>query len=59
MVKTPRFHCRGVGSVPGQGSKTPHAVLHGWEKKKKLCPASRWLADGAGGKVWGAGGVKP
>ena len=25
-VNTPRFHWRGTGSIPGQGTKIPHAV---------------------------------
>ena len=31
LVKTPHFHCRGLGSVPGQGTKIPH-VMPGGEK---------------------------
>ena len=26
VVKTPCFHCRGIGSVPGQGTKILHAM---------------------------------
>ena len=25
-AETPRFHCRGMGSIPGQRTKTPHAT---------------------------------
>ena len=32
VVKTLGFHCRGISSIPGRGTKTPHAV---WPKKKK------------------------
>ena len=32
VVKTPCFQCRGMGSIPGQGTKIPQAV---WPKKKK------------------------
>ena len=33
MVKIPRFHCR--GSIPGQGTKIPHAAQRGQKKKKE------------------------
>lgn len=26
VVKTLCFHCRGTGSIPGQGTKIPHTV---------------------------------
>ena len=26
VVKSPRFHCRDMGSIPGQGTKIPHTV---------------------------------
>ena len=25
-AETPHFHCRGTGSIPGQGTKIPHAT---------------------------------
>ena len=29
VVKTPHFQCRfGMGSMPGQGTKIPHAMQH-------------------------------
>ena len=28
MAKTPHFHCRDTGSIPGWGTKIPHAVQH-------------------------------
>ena len=28
-------NARGVGSIPGQGTKIPHAALHHLKKKKK------------------------
>ena len=31
MVKTPCFHCRGRGSIPGRGTKIPHAT---WRSQK-------------------------
>ena len=31
VVKTPHFHSRGTGSVPGRGTKILHAA---WPKKK-------------------------
>ena len=35
VVKTPCFQCRGTGSIPGLGTKIPHAMLRGQKKKKK------------------------
>ena len=32
VVKTPHFHCEGMGSITGQEIKIPHAV---WPKKWK------------------------
>ena len=39
VVKTPCFQCRGVGSIPGQGTKIPHAMQYvaKKEKKKRIC----------------------
>ena len=51
MVRTPRFHCRGMGSIPGWGTKIPYAaclvkamvfpvVMYGcesWTVKKAEC----------------------
>ena len=34
MVKTPCFQCRSAGSIPGLGTKIPHAMLLGGKKKK-------------------------
>ena len=34
VVKTPHFHCRGVGSTPGRGAKIPHAARCCQKKKK-------------------------
>ena len=33
VVKTPCFHCRGKGSIPGWGTKLLHAVVQPKEKK--------------------------
>ena len=33
MVRTPRFHCYALGSVPGQGTKALQAARHGPKKK--------------------------
>ena len=30
MVETPRFRCRGTGSIPGLGTKIPHVAWRGW-----------------------------
>ena len=29
VVKSPRFHCRDMDSIPGQGTKIPHTVQCG------------------------------
>ena len=34
VVKTPCFDCRGMGSIPGQGTKILRAARHGQKKKK-------------------------
>ena len=31
MVKTPHFNARGMGSIPGWGTKIPHALWPGQE----------------------------
>ena len=31
-----RFHCRGPGSVSGQGTKTPQAARHGQKQKQTI-----------------------
>ena len=33
--KTPLFQCRGMGSVPGWGTKIPQATWYSQKKKKK------------------------
>ena len=33
-VKTPQSSARGVGSIPGRGTKIPHEARHGKERKK-------------------------
>ena len=35
MVRTRCFHCWGLGSIPGQGTKIPQAVWHGKKERKK------------------------
>ena len=35
VVKAPRFHCRGRGSIPGRGTKIPYATWPRKTKKKK------------------------
>ena len=40
VVQWLRLHAsnaRGTGSILGQGTKIPHALLHGQENKKKFC----------------------
>ena len=34
VVQTPQSRARGVGSIPGQGTKIPHEARHGKERKK-------------------------
>ena len=34
VVKTPHFQCRGL-SIPGQGTKMPHALQRGQKKQKQ------------------------
>ena len=40
VVRTPHFHCRGPGSIPGQGTKILQATRHSqktpkrWNEKK-------------------------
>ena len=33
VVKTPRFHCRNMGLIPGQVTKILHAVWYGQNNK--------------------------
>ena len=35
VVKTLSFQCRGIGLIPGPGTKIPHAVQDSKKKKKK------------------------
>ena len=35
VVKTPGFQCRGMGSIPGQGTKIPQAARHRQKKQTK------------------------
>ena len=37
VVKTPRFHAGGAGSIPGQGTKISYATWCGKKKKKGMC----------------------
>ena len=34
VLETPCFHCRGHGSIPGQGTKVPHAARPKKDKNK-------------------------
>lgn len=36
MVRTPHSHCQGLGSTPGQGTKTPQAAWHGQRPQRDL-----------------------
>ena len=44
MVKTLPFDARGVGSIPGQGTKVPRATKCG-QLKKKMLARERMLAN--------------
>ena len=35
MVRTLSFHCKGTGSVPGQGTNIPQATWYGLKRLKK------------------------
>lgn len=35
VVKTPCFPCRGMNSIPGQGTKILHAILHSQKIENK------------------------
>ena len=50
VVKTPWFQCRGTSSIPGQGSRIPHAWWCGQKKKEEAF-------SGSGRRE--AGGKKP
>ena len=41
VVKTPSFHWRGMGLIPGLGTKIPHATWCGKKKKKKVLKKSK------------------
>ena len=34
VVRTRHFHCRGLGSIPGQGTEIPQAVQRGQKNQK-------------------------
>ena len=36
VVRTPHSHCQGLGSTPGQGTKTPQAAWHGQRPQRDL-----------------------
>ena len=46
MARAPRFHCCGLGSIPGWGTEIPQAVRHGQKKKKKSRGPNGALAQG-------------
>ena len=35
VVRVPGFHCRGLGSISGQGTEIPQAMQHGKKERKK------------------------
>ena len=35
VVRTQHFHCLGLGSISGRGTKIPQALQHGKKKKTK------------------------
>ena len=36
VVRIPHFHCRSLGSIPGQGTKILKAMQEGQKKKRTL-----------------------
>ena len=55
VAKIPRFYCRvGAGSIPGRGTKIPHAVWHGQTKikKKKKEACMIWLPSEPESHSW-------
>ena len=44
VVRTQCFHCRDLGSIPGQGTKIPQVMWHS-QKKKKLTINISFLPD--------------
>ena len=45
MVRTPCFHCRDAGSVPGQEVEIPHAAQGGTKKKKMRATETQKFGD--------------
>ena len=43
VVKTPCFHCRGIGSVPGQGTKILHAMWPAHTQETKGEMTYKWV----------------
>ena len=43
MVRTLSFHCKGTGSVPGQGTNIPQATWYGLKRLKKK--PIKWQPD--------------
>ena len=37
VVRTPCFHCRGLGSIPAWGTKISQTTQYGQKKGKKVC----------------------
>ena len=42
VVRTLCFHCRGMGSIPGWGTKILHVMWHGQKFKKWLLLEGNW-----------------
>ena len=41
VVRTRRFHCSGLGSIPGQGTKIPQAMWLGQKSKQTIRQKSK------------------
>ena len=52
MVRTLHFHCGGLGSIPGWGTKIPQAKRHGQKKRKENGHYGEVAVEKATGSFW-------
>lgn len=52
MVRTPHFHCGGVGSISGWGTEIPQAAWGGQKRKKVCSPVTLNYTSKLNGHVW-------
>ena len=43
VVMNPCFHCKGIGSIPGQGTNILHGTQCGQKVKKKKKKTQNWF----------------